>query len=265
MATSPNRSNGSTMSRRNAIGLGGLVLAGAAAASIAGCARKPEETDLYEGYTKLDDASYDASDFVLISDVAPDVIQEIRYFGTYNFVGEHIDGYLEPVAILCKQAAEALKDASDAAVAAGYRLKIWDAYRPQRSVNHFERWAEDVNDTRMKSYFYPDLDKSVLFDQGYIDHRSGHSRGATVDLTLFDMATGKEIDTGGPFDFFGELSHPDYMDITDEQYANRMILRDIMVGAGYTPLDTEWWHFRLADEPYPETFFDFPNCADAVK
>ena len=254
------------VSRRDVLKLSGLTAALAAGmtgqAFLAGCSK---DDDLYKGYKKLADASYDASDFVLVSDVVPDAIQEIRYFGTYNFVGERIDGYLEPVAILCKQAAAALKTASDVAIAKGYRLKIWDAYRPQRGVNHFERWAEDVADVRMKAFFYPDLDKSVLFDQGYIDHRSGHSRGSTVDITLFDMATGREIDAGGPFDFFGELSHPDYTAITDEQYANRMLLRDIMVGAGYTPLDTEWWHFRLADEPYPDTFFDFPNCAAAVK
>ena len=253
------------MDRREAFKLGGIALALAAGAAgaplLGGCAKD----DLYKGYKKLEDASYDASDFVLLTDVVPDAIQEIRYFGTYNFVGERIDGYLEPVAILCKPAAAALKVASDAAIAKGYRLKIWDAYRPQRSVNHFERWAEDVADVRTKSYFYPDLDKSVLFDQGYIDHRSGHSRGSTVDLTLFNMDTGREIDAGGPFDFFGELSHPDYRVITDEQYANRILLRDIMVSAGYMPLDTEWWHFRLKNEPYPDTFFDFPNCAAAVQ
>ncbi|MDO4537282.1 MAG: M15 family metallopeptidase [Coriobacteriales bacterium] len=219
---------------------------------------------LEPGYEPLADASYDATGFVLLTDVVPDIIQEIRYFGTYNFVGDQIDGYQEPVALLCREAADALRHASDTAVAQGYRLKVWDAYRPQRGVNHFERWAQDLEDTRMQAYFYPDLDKSVLFDLGYIDHRSGHARGSAIDLTLFDMATGKEVDTGGPFDFFGDLSHPNYMNVTEDQYRMRMLLRDIMVDAGYLALETEWWHFRLVNEPYPDTYFDFPVCKNSV-
>jgi D-alanyl-D-alanine dipeptidase len=120
------------------------------------------------------------------------------------------------------------------------------------------RWAADVGDTRMKAPFYPNLDKSVLFKQGYIAERSGHSRGSTVDLTLFDMKTGKEVDMGGTFDRFGIESHPDYRNITKEQFANRMLLREIMVANGFKPLEEEWWHFTLANEPYPDTYFDFP-------
>ncbi|MBQ9419393.1 MAG: M15 family metallopeptidase, partial [Synergistaceae bacterium] len=140
----------------------------------------------------------------------------------------------------------------------GYRLKIYDAYRPQRAVSHFARWAEDLEDTRMKKYFYPNLDKSVLFDQGYIDYKSGHSRGSTLDLTLFDMKTEKEVDMGGTFDYFGIQSHPDYKKITKTQYNNRMILRKAMMAHGFKPLSTEWWHFTLKREPYPDTYFDFP-------
>ena len=200
----------------------------------------------------------DNSGFVFLSDVVPDAILEIRYYSTYNFVGDRIDGYEEPVAMLTKEAAEALKNVSDELVKKGYRLKIFDAYRPQRAVNHFARWAEDINDTRMKQYFYPELDKSVLFDQGYIDYKSGHSRGSTLDLTLFDMNTEKEVDMGGTFDYFGVKSHPDFKDITEEQYNNRMILREAMLAHGFKPLSTEWWHFTLRDEPYPDTYFDFP-------
>ena len=113
--------------------------------------------------------------------------------------------------------------------------------------------------------FYPELDKSVLFDQGYIDAKSGHSRGSTLDLTLFDMDTGKELDMGGTFDYFGELSHPDYVgDLTEEQIENRNILRDIMVENGFRPLDTEWWHFTLENEPYPDTYFTFPVTRESV-
>ena len=140
----------------------------------------------------------------------------------------------------------------------GYRLKIYDAYRPQRAVSHFMRWAKDAEDARMKPCFYPNLDKSVLFDQGYIAEKSGHSRGSTVDLTLFDMKTGKEVDMGGTFDWFGEESHPDYRGVTEEQLANRMLLREIMLSHGFKPLAEEWWHFTLADEPCPDTYFDFP-------
>ena len=201
--------------------------------------------------------------FVTITDVAPDVILEIRYFGTYNFVGDRIDGYERATALLTKQAAEALKAVSDDVKAQGYRLKIYDAYRPQRAVDHFVRWAADVPDTRMKTYFYPDLDKSVLFDQEYIMAKSGHTRGSTVDLTPFYMNTEKEVDMGGTFDWFGPESHPDFCghpetgeytgdnaksptgrSITPEQFANRMILR-------------KWWHFTLEAEPFPERYFDF--------
>ena len=199
----------------------------------------------------------DPSGFVLLSDVVPDVIQEIRYFSTYNFVGDRIDGYKQPCALMTREAAEALKKVSDDLIKQGYRLKIFDAYRPQKAVNHFVRWAEDLNDTRMKDYFYPTEDKSVLFAKGYIAAKSGHSRGSTVDLTLFDMRTEMEVDMGGRFDHFGELSHPDYKEITPAQYQNRMILRNAMMKHGFKPLVEEWWHFTLKNEPYPDTYFTF--------
>ena len=241
----------------------------------------------------------DSSQFVTLTDVVPDAILEIRYYGTYNFVGTRIDGYEEPTALLTKQAADSLRKVSDDVMAQGYRLKIYDAYRPQKGVDHFVRWAQDVSDTRMKPYFYPDLDKSVLFEQEYIYERSGHTRGSTVDLTLFDMQTEKELDMGGTFDWFGPESHPDFcgnpetgeytgrlgdlssgrlgatakvtspnnqttkqlnnqLPITEQQFQNRMILRRAMLAHGFKPLDTEWWHFTLKDEPFPDTYFTFP-------
>ena len=202
--------------------------------------------------------SNDASDFVEITDVVPDAILEIRYFSTYNFVGKRIDGYEEPLAFLTKEAARALKKVSKDLKKQGYRLKIYDAYRPQKAVTNFVEWAKDADDTKMKAYFYPELDKDVLFPQGYIAAHSGHSRGSTVDLTLFDMETEKELDMGGTFDYFGEQSHPDYKGITKKQYKNRMILRKAMLKHGFNPLPEEWWHFTLADEPYPDTYFTFP-------
>ena len=221
----------------------------------------------------------DSSQFVTITDVVPDVILEIRYYGTYNFVGCRIDGYEEPTALLTRRAADSLKAVSDDVMALGYRLKIYDAYRPQKGVDHFVRWAQDMEDTRMKPYFYPDLDKSVLFEQEYICEHSGHTRGSTVDLTLFDMATEKELDMGGTFDWFGPESHPDFCgnpetgeytgdnsqspsdpkrSITAEQFEHRMILRRAMLAHGFKPIDTEWWHFTLRDEPFPDIYFTFP-------
>ena len=208
--------------------------------------------------------SDDASGFVLLSDAVPDAILEIRYYSTYNFVGRRIEGYEEPLAFLTKEAAEALKAVSDELKEKGYRLKIYDAYRPQMAVSDFMAWALDDEAVEMKEYFYPDLEKDTLFPQGYIAEHSGHSRGSTVDLTLFDMTTEKEVDMGGTFDFFGELSHPDYTDITPEQYANRMLLREAMLAHGFTPLAEEWWHFTLADEPYPDTYFTFPVNSDSL-
>ena len=208
--------------------------------------------------------SDDASGFVLLSDAVPDAILEIRYYSTYNFVGDRIDGYEEPLAFLTQEAATALREVSDELVGMGYRLKIFDAYRPQMAVTHFMNWALDPDDVRMKAYFYSELDKDVLFPQGYIAEHSGHSRGSTVDLTLFDMTTEREVDMGGTFDYFGELSHPDYTGITEEQYANRMLLREVMLKHGFKPLDEEWWHFTLADEPYPDTYFTFPINSDSL-
>lgn len=215
--------------------------------------------------------------FVNLTDVVPDVILEIRYFSTYNFVGARIDGYEQPVALMTRQAADSLKAVSDEVMKMGYRLKIYDTYRPQRGVDHFVRWSKDIPDTAMRAYFYPHLDKSVLFDQGYIAAKSGHSRGSTVDLTLFDMKTEKEVDMGGTFDWFGPESHPDFCGnpetgkytgdnhkspvgskITPEQFANRMILRRAMLKHGFDAIDTEWWHFKLKNEPFPKTYFNFP-------
>jgi len=215
------------------------------------------------------DPTMDRSDFVAITDVVPDAILEIRYYSTYNFVGARVDGYESPIALMTREAADSLKAVNDELKAQGYRLKIWDAYRPQRAVNHFIRWAENIQDTAMKAVFYPMVDKSLLFEQNYILARSGHSRGSTVDLTLVVTATGKELEMGSPFDWFGHESHPDFCgnpetaeytggELTREQFENRLVLRRAMLRHGFLPLDSEWWHFTLANEPYPETYFDFP-------
>ncbi len=210
-------------------------------------------------------AIMDPSGFVVLADQIPGIIQEIRYYSTYNFVGDRVDGYEEPVALLTIEAARALKGVANEANAMGYRLKIFDTYRPARAVRHFVLWGIEDLDLRMKPFFYPDLEKQELFIKGYVASMSSHSRGSTVDLTLFEMETGKEVDMGGPFDFFGELSHPDYKGITEEQYSNRMLLRQMMIRNGFEPIDCEWWHFTLMDEPYPETYFDFPVSSHYLK
>ena len=202
--------------------------------------------------------THDASGFVLLADYVPSIIQEIRYYSTYNFIGDRIDGYEEPCALLTREAARALRSVSGEIAAQGFRLKIFDAYRPTTAVKHFVQWSVDDLDLRMKPFFYPDLEKAELFKRGYIARKSSHSRGSTLDLTLVDMSTGKELDMGGPFDLFSEISHSDYKGITEEQYINRRYLREAMMRNGFEPILCEWWHFTLKDEPYPETYFEFP-------
>jgi D-alanyl-D-alanine dipeptidase len=196
-------------------------------------------------------------EFVRVAEVTQEVLLEIRYYSAYNFVGSRIDGYQAPVAILSASAAEALKKAAAASRNEGYILKIFDAYRPQRAVNHFIRWAKDLSAVENKAVFYPDVEKSRLFELGYIAERSGHSRGSTLDLTLVERASGQELDMGSPFDFFGPISHHDTALITPQQTVNRERLRAIMVAAGFKPYQEEWWHYTLVDEPYPDHYFDF--------
>ncbi len=211
------------------------------------------------------DLTMDPSGFVLLADYVPQIVQEIRYYSTYNFIGDRIDGYEEPCALLTKEAARALKAAAGELLVQGYRLKVFDAYRPACAVKHFVLWGIEDQDIRMKPYFYPALEKQELFSRGYIAKQSSHSRGSAVDLTLLDMQTGKELDMGSPFDLFSEISHPDYRGISEEQYENRMILRRVMLRCGFRPIDCEWWHFSLRDEPYPDTYFSFPVSSDYLR
>lgn len=207
----------------------------------------------------------DPSGFVVLADMVPHIVQEIRYYSTYNFIGDRIDGYEEPCALLTKEAARALKGVSNELFVQGYRLKVFDAYRPACAVRQFVLWGIEDTDIRMKPYFYPGLEKQELFSKGYIAKMSSHSRGSAVDLTLLDMKTGKELDMGSPFDLFSEISHPDSEEITDDQYENRMILRKAMMRNGFEPIDCEWWHFALGNEPFPDTYFEFPVSAQYLK
>ncbi|MBR2299829.1 MAG: M15 family metallopeptidase [Alphaproteobacteria bacterium] len=199
--------------------------------------------------------STDSSGFALISSMIDDAAYDIRYYSENNFTGSKIDGYEAPHAYLTKEALVALAKAAENLREKGYRLLIWDSYRPQKAVNHFVRWINDPTDEGDKS-FYPDLEKSDLLKGNYIMAKSGHTRGSTVDLTIIKK-DGGFVDMGGTFDLFSEVSHPDYENITDEQKHNRQILHDAMVDAGFKGIDSEWWHFTLENEPYSDTYFDF--------
>ncbi|MDR1886221.1 MAG: L,D-transpeptidase family protein [Synergistaceae bacterium] len=196
--------------------------------------------------------------FVRLRDVAPDIIQDIRYYGTDNFVGARIDSYNAPEAILTAGAAAALASAADALADRGYVIKIFDAYRPESATAHFVRWARDPGDARNKGRFYPDVDKAELFKRGYVARRSAHSRGSAVDVTLADARTGREADMGSAFDFFGDISRHGTKKISREQAANRRTLRRAMEDAGFRAISSEWWHYSLASEPFPDRYFDFP-------
>lgn len=188
----------------------------------------------------------------------PGIVVEARYAGSRNFVGTAIDGYLAPKALLAEQALRALAAVQGDLAEFGLGLKVFDGYRPQRAVDHFVRWAQDLGATEMKAEFYPRVAKENLFSDGYIAARSGHSRGSTVDLTLIDLATGRELEMGTPWDFFDPSSWPSSAEPSAQARANRALLRGAMLARGFKPLETEWWHFTLVDEPFPDTYFDLP-------
>lgn len=196
--------------------------------------------------------------FVYVKTIIPDLDIELRYNTTNNFVGKRIDGYNSNKLILTKEVALALKQVHEALQNQNLCLKVYDGYRPQRAVNHFMRWAENLNDTINKQVFYPDINKKFLFEEEYIATRSGHSKGSTVDVTIIDGNTGNPLDMGSSYDFFGEASWVDYPNITDAQKANRQLLQQVMLKYGFKNYYKEWWHFTLRNEPFPNTFFDFP-------
>jgi D-alanyl-D-alanine dipeptidase len=196
--------------------------------------------------------------FVDVTTVVPGLVVDLRYFGTDNFVGARIDGYEKPVLYLTRQAAAALAKVQADLAAKGLGLKVFDGYRPARAVAHFVRWAKATGDTKMKAQFYPEEDKRNLFSRGYLAHRSGHSRGSTVDLTLVRLADKGELDMGTPFDFFSRRSWPADSSVSAEARANRKLLSEAMRRHGFRPHSKEWWHFTLAREPFPDTYFDFP-------
>ena len=179
------------------------------------------------------------------------MVFDLRYATDYNFVGKKIDGYDRALCLLSNAASSALLAVENELEKQGLHLKIFDCYRPQRAVNHFVRWAKDLDDTKMKSIFYPHVAKHNLFKDGYIAAKSGHSRGSTLDLTI------DGLDMGSPFDFFDPISHTDATNITKEQHKNRMFLKQVMETHGFKNYAAEWWHYTLKDEPYQKSYFDF--------
>ena len=196
--------------------------------------------------------------FVYVEDVIPTIKVELRYYSNDNFLGKPVDSYKKEVAILTTQAANALKNVQEELKQYDLSIMIYDSYRPQTAVNHFIRWARDLNDTINKHIFYPDVKKQYLFQEGYISSKSGHSRGSTLDVTLVDINTCEPLDMGSPWDFFGPESWVANNNLTKQQRANRMLLRVIMEKHGFIIYTKEWWHFSLRNEPFPETYFDFP-------
>lgn len=194
--------------------------------------------------------------FVNILDAIPGVMVDVRYFSEDNFMGTRVDGYNDPIILLTRPAANALSNVQLALEKQGLGLKIFDAYRPQKAVDHFVRWAADPTDILTKQKYYPDLPKDRLFDLGYISEKSGHTRGSTLDLTIVDLESGMELDMGSHWDFFGEISHHDSPLVSETAAANRNMLREEMRKSGFRAAVTEWWHYTLENEPYPDIYFD---------
>ncbi|MEW1906096.1 M15 family metallopeptidase [Streptomyces sp. NPDC086147] len=227
-------------------------------------------------------------EFVALDSVDRTIVQEMRYTTAHNFTGERVDGYRQPLCVLTRSAAEALHRAQVRLLARGYTLKVYDCYRPQRAVDHFVRWAKDLEDERMKKEFYPLVDKSRLFADGYIAEKSGHSRGSTVDLTIVRLPAAptrpyrpgerlvecyapkaerfpdSSVDMGTGYDCFDTRSHTDDPRITGVQRANRQLLKGVLAEQGFVNLPEEWWHFTFRPEPFPDTFFDFPVARRSV-
>jgi D-alanyl-D-alanine dipeptidase len=221
------------------------------------------------------------NDFVNIKEVIPEVQVDMRYYSNHNFVGRRIKGYAAPVCLLTKATLKALKQVEKALISAGLTLKVYDCYRPQSAVNDFAKWATEIDQTQMQKEFYINVDKRNLFKDNYIAYHSGHSRGSTVDLTIVPLDSSipdfndkvpladcnnsqanrfpdNSLDFGTGFDCFSLKSHPNYVNFSSQIKANRLLLNTLMQQAGFKGVDTEWWHFTLIKEPYPNTYFDFP-------
>ena len=198
-------------------------------------------------------------DFIDLKELMPNLRSDLRYFGSNNFVGSPITGYNAPKVLLTKDAANALKKVQDELERLGFGLLVYDAYRPQRATDHFTKWAEDDADTSTKLEYYPNINKKDLFSKGYISTKSGHSRGSTVDLTIVSLKTKQILNMGSPYDLFDEISSTEHTSsISKNQHSLRLLLKRRMEKHGWQSYSQEWWHFTLKDEPFPNTYFDFP-------
>jgi len=196
-------------------------------------------------------------EFAFIDELVPGVRWDAKYATWDNFTGTPVDGYLANRIIGTRALGSALARARDAAASRGFGLLLWDGYRPQRAVDHFVRWSMEPEDGRTKRRHYPNIDRAQMFERGYVAARSGHTRGSTVDLTLFDLATAALAPMGGAHDLMDAISHHGAPGITSVEAANRRHLRSIMESCGFRAYDCEWWHYTLEDEPFPHTYFDF--------
>jgi D-alanyl-D-alanine dipeptidase len=225
--------------------------------------------------------------FVSLHKVDPSILLDIRYYTKHNFVGRRIHGYRAPMCILTRRAATGLARVQAAVVPQGYTLKVYDCYRPQRAVNHFVRWARRLHDQRMKREFYPRVDKRRVFELGYVAHRSGHSRGSTVDITLVRLPPRAQpawdgrlrscfasyrrrfadsgVNMGTGYDCIDPRAHTSDPRIKGRAHRNRMRLKRALERRGFEPYANEWWHFTLRREPYPEKYFDFPVTRESLR
>ena len=198
------------------------------------------------------------SEFVFVDEFVPGIRWDAKYATWDNFTGKPVDGYGANRIVGTRVLCDALDRAREAAASLGFGLLIWDGYRPQRAVDCFLRWSRQPEDGRTKLRHYPNIDRPEMFERGYVAARSGHSRGGTVDLTLYHLATGELAPMGGDHDLMDPLSHHGATGIMRVEARNRQYLCSVMEGSGFRSYDREWWHYTLRAEPYPDTYFDFP-------
>ena len=234
---------------------------------------------LLPGVSRCESAMPDG--FVDVKEVIPSILLDIRYYSPHNFIGERINGYNAPKCLLTKEAASALANVQKELEKFSLSIKVYDCYRPQRAVDHFVRWAKDMSDIKTKKEFYPTIGKGDLLKLVYIDARSGHSRGSSIDITIVPLPVPEQasyqpgaklhecylpaekrfrdnsIDMGTGFDCFHDLSHTENRKVGAKQRINRLLLKSIMEKHGFKNYDKEWWHFALREEPFPKTYFDF--------
>jgi D-alanyl-D-alanine dipeptidase len=197
-------------------------------------------------------------EFVFVDEFVPGVRWDAKYATWDNFTGTPVDGYLANRIVGTRALCTALEDARERAASVGFGLLLWDGYRPQRAVDRFVRWSEEPEDGRTKSRHYPNIDRATMLEQGYVAVKSSHSRGSTIDLTLYRLPSGELVPMGGDFDLMDQISHHGATGVTEREASNRQAFRAIMEACGFASYGREWWHYMLSDEPYPDTYFDFP-------